>query len=90
MFARRARRLSDQTRLVLAVFQAEPETEVSGFDIIRKTKLWSGTLYPILARLESRGWLSSAWEELESKHAARPRRRLYKITELGAAEAATA
>ena len=43
----------------------------------------SGTLYPILARLESAKWLESRWEELDPSMAGRPRKRLYHITGLG-------
>lgn len=55
-----------------------------GFELSRVTGLKSGTLYPILARLESAGWLSSGWESAET--AGRPRRRYYRLT--GAGEAA--
>jgi PadR family transcriptional regulator, regulatory protein PadR len=42
--------------------------------------LGSGTLYPLLQRLENAGWLKSEWEEVDPSEAGRPRRRLYKLT----------
>ena len=60
-----------------------PETELSGAQIGRSTKLQSGTLYPILARLEQAHWLASRWEDGDPHTLGRPRRRLYWITPLG-------
>jgi DNA-binding PadR family transcriptional regulator len=40
----------------------------------------SGTIYPMLARLEKAGWLDSTWEKQGPKDEGRPRRRLYKLT----------
>lgn len=42
--------------------------------------LKSGTVYPLLARLEKAGWLESRWEEIDPAEAGRPRRRLYRLT----------
>jgi PadR family transcriptional regulator, regulatory protein PadR len=53
-------RLSSQTRKVLATLMSCPGDELSGAEI--GTKLASGTLYPILFRLEGAGWLQSRWE----------------------------
>ena len=64
--------------------------ELSGADISRATKLASGTLYPILFRLERAGWLESRWEDNDPKALGRPRRRLYRVTELGAQSARAA
>jgi DNA-binding PadR family transcriptional regulator len=44
-----------------------------------------GTLYKALGRLEERGLLRSHWEEPAAE--GRPRRRLYELTEEGAARA---
>jgi len=56
---------------------------MSGAEIARSTGLASGTLYPILFRLERSGWLSSHWEEINPSDVGRPRRRLYRLTGLG-------
>jgi PadR family transcriptional regulator len=76
-------RMTHAAMKVLGLFLKEPRRELSGADIIRQTKVFSGTLYPMLARLEETGWLTSAWEEVDPSEAGRPRRRLYRITALG-------
>src|SRR5436305_13854819 len=77
-------RLSAQTLRVLAALLTSPRDELSGAEIGREAKLASGTLYPILARLEQAGWLQSRWEVEEPTALGRPRRRFYKVTALGA------
>jgi DNA-binding PadR family transcriptional regulator len=68
---------------VLGVFMRNPRHELSGADLIRDLRSFSGTLYPLLARMEHAGWLTSAWEDVEASEVGRPRRRLYRITALG-------
>jgi PadR family transcriptional regulator PadR len=68
---------------ILAAFIENPRLEISGADIIKRTGMLSGTLYPILARFEREGLLSSRWEKEEPSDLGRPRRRLYQITALG-------
>lgn len=52
-----------------------------GFDIMDVTGLPSGTVYPILRRLDREGLLKSSWEEAaEAQKAQRPPRRYYAIT----------
>src|ERR1700686_1410900 len=62
----------------------------SGADISRATKVGPGTLYPMLARLEGSGWLSSGWEAIDPTVAGRPRRRFYKLTGVGQRKACAA
>jgi PadR family transcriptional regulator, regulatory protein PadR len=80
---RRSPQLTIQTIKVLGAFSSQPEAGLSGAEIGRATGLLSGTLYPILMRLEQAGWLESKWEEDEPHKLGRPRRRLYRITGLG-------
>jgi len=68
---------------VLGEFFNRPTVRISGIEISRSTGLASGTLYPILFRLEEAGWLDSEWEEVIPTQVKRPRRRLYCITALG-------
>ncbi|UVC08969.1 helix-turn-helix transcriptional regulator [Rhizobium sp. TH2] len=75
--------LTSQTRSVIAAFIERHGNGVSGAEIGRKTGLASGSLYPILARLEKAGWLTSEWETEEPSALGRPRRRLYKLTSEG-------
>ena len=65
---------------------AEPEP-IYGFDLLRRTRLKSGTLYPLLDRLETAGWVTSSWEEINTRAEGRPRRRFYRLTGEGAHEA---
>jgi PadR family transcriptional regulator PadR len=46
--------------------------------------LGSGTAYPILVVLEEHGILHSRWEADAPQMLGRPRRRLYRLTSLGA------
>ena len=57
-----------------------------GFDIMDATGLPSGTVYPILRRLDREGLLESAWEkQADAQREQRPPRRYYAITASGAA-----
>ena len=56
-----------------------------GFDIIDATGYPSGTVYPILRRLEEAGMLRSSWEPVSNARAEqRPPRRYYQVTAAGA------
>ena len=71
----------------LAVLRAVADGARYGLDIMERTDLPSGTVYPSLRRLEKRGWLSARWEERARADAeGRPRRRYYRLT--GAGESA--
>ena len=76
-------RLTSQTLKVLGVLMSPTKDGVSGAQIGRETELASGTLYPILLRLEQAGWLKSQWEDGDPSELGRPRRRLYRITGVG-------
>lgn len=79
-----------QRRLrVLSALLAWPDGEYYGWELAQRTGLRSGTLYPILSRLQRDGWLTSEWEDAGND---RPRRRCYRLTTEGcaAAEAAVA
>ena len=55
-----------------------------GFDLMRVTELPSGTVYPILRRLEGGGLVVSRWEnEGKAQEEGRPRRRYYEPTAAG-------
>lgn len=76
-------RLSHQTLQVLRLLLEEPRGSLAGSDILKRTRLLSGTLYPILLRLERAGWVESQWENLDPTEAGRPRRRYYSLTGVG-------
>lgn len=73
-----------QTQHVLREFLQDPGRELYGLEIIAATALPTGTIYPILARLEKLRWIESRWEDPDTaESASRPRRRYYKITAEG-------
>ncbi|HEV7898762.1 MAG TPA: PadR family transcriptional regulator [Planosporangium sp.] len=55
-----------------------------GLEIIKATGRPSGTVYPLLDRLERAGWVTSRWDEDDDRKG--PRRRLYALTPEGALE----
>ena len=83
-------RITGPTLKVLGALLSSGSAELSGAEISRATKLASGTLYPILFRLERAGWLESRWEDDDPKVLGRPRRRFYHATALGARNARAA
>jgi DNA-binding PadR family transcriptional regulator len=75
----------------LAVLQALADGYRYGFDIIERTGLPSGTVYPALASLTRRGMAKSRWEDEEvARSEGRPRRRYYDVTPEGRSELAEA
>jgi PadR family transcriptional regulator PadR len=80
-------RLTLHTQAVLAVLLSDMTADHYGLEISRKAELPSGTIYPILARLEKLGWVTSSWESVDPSAEGRPARRLYRLSELGAQRA---
>jgi len=74
-----------QTQLVLRELLDAGGAERYGLELVAGTELPSGTIYPILTRLERAGWAESMWED-PARHEAegRPRRRYYRLTRDGA------
>ncbi|WP_309116970.1 PadR family transcriptional regulator [Saccharothrix sp.] len=56
-----------------------------GLEIIKLTGRPSGSVYPLLDRLEQAGWVTSSWDDDADRRG--PRRRLYALTPDGAREA---
>ncbi len=71
------------TQAVIRVFLEDPSAPRYGFDIAREAGIATGSLYPILARLERLGWVESYWEEQGASDLGRPRRRYYRLTASG-------
>lgn len=80
------------TQRVLEALLDDPDRELYGLEIGEAAALRSGTVHPILARLEGYGWLASRWEDLDTSAEGRPARRYYRLTADGvqAARAALA
>ncbi len=80
--------LTYQTALVLAALAAGRH---HGFDIMDATDLPSGTVYPILRRLDEEGLARSRWErDALARKEQRPTRRYYELTAAGEARLADA
>ena len=77
-------RMTLATQLVLRAMLAEPTREMYGLQICQAAQLPSGTIHPILARLERLGWLESHWEDAVPQEEGRP---YYRLTEDGAERA---
>jgi PadR family transcriptional regulator, regulatory protein PadR len=74
---------------VLRVLLDHPNRAHYGLELSKRAALATGTIYPILTRLEQAGWVRSNWEDAEPSDAGRPRRRLYWLTDDGAEKAVT-
>lgn len=83
-------RLTAPTIKILGALLQVSSEGISGADISKTTGISSGTLYPILFRLEKAEWLTSEWEEGNPTELGRPRRRLYTMTSTGLLKARTA
>lgn len=71
-------RLTYPTALVL---QSLLDGHHHGFDIMDATGLPSGTVYPILRRLDAEGCVRSRWEkDGQARKEQRPPRRYYELT----------
>ena len=79
----RGPRMTIPTQLVLRALLVDPSEERYGVEIADAAGLASGTLHPILARLEGVGWLESRWEDVDPREAGRPARRYYRLTTNG-------
>ncbi len=78
------------TQLVLQALLADPDQELYGVELGEQAGLRSGTVHPILARLEGVGWLQSRWEDIDPRTEGRPARRYYRLTAEGARAAQAA
>ena len=68
-------RVTPATALVLeSLLSAE---RVWGLQIVKEAGKKPGTIYPILERLESSGWIDGEWDTEETRKG--PRRRYYRL-----------
>ncbi|MFI7547226.1 PadR family transcriptional regulator [Actinoplanes sp. NPDC049599] len=76
---------------VLATFIAAGGDELHGWAIIKTSKRGGPTVYKILERLTSMGWITARWEDLPAEPdpsaPIKPRRRYYRLTGEGATRA---
>jgi DNA-binding PadR family transcriptional regulator len=74
-------RLTGPLERVLGAFLTNPAAPRYGYDLMKVARLPSGTLYPLLARLEDQKLVTSAWET-PRQEGQRPRK-YYQLTSEG-------
>lgn len=79
----RQRALSQPAQRVLGFLLAAHGQWSHGYDIARAADVKSGTLYPLLIRLEAQGYLEAEWQA--AAKAGRPPRHAYRLTAAGRA-----
>lgn len=82
--ARRAQRRRDR-RALLVLWAIDGVGLTTALDIINITDLGSGSIYPVLVRLEAGGLVTSEWSHPQPLPDGKPRRRYYQVTEAGRA-----
>ena len=77
----RDRALSPVARNLLASLAGAGGEWSHGYDLCRRVGVKSGTLYPLLIRLERQGFMEAKW--LEPSLPGRPPRHAYRLTAAG-------
>jgi DNA-binding PadR family transcriptional regulator len=83
----RSRALSVAAKSVLAVLLQRAGGWSYGYDLAKVTGVKSGTLYPLLIRLEEKGFLETEWQP--PVEPGRPPRHAYRLTASGVEVART-
>lgn len=76
-------RMSLQTQAILAALLQDLTRQHYGLELAKAAGLPSGTIYPMLARLEREGWVESERENIDASAAGRRPRRYYRLTGAG-------
>lgn len=79
----RSRGPSKQMRLLLAALAEGPQQWRHGYELMKRTGILSGTLYPLLIRMTEQGLVEAEWREPEQP--GRPARHAYRLTAEGIA-----
>ena len=82
------RRISAETAAVLSVVLASPQRALYGLEIRERSGIASGSLYPILIRLEDRGVLQSERAKQKDPSTRGRPRTYYRLTASGRRAAA--
>src|ERR1700677_218346 len=64
---------------VLKIFLEDPAQPRYGLELMRRAGMASGSMYPLLARLEKAGWLTRGKEDIDPHAEGRPPRLHYTI-----------
>ena len=79
----RSRALSSQAWSLLSALAEAGQEWRHGYELAQSTGLRSGTLYPLLIRLEAQGYLAAEWQAPSTP--GRPPRHAYRLTPAGLA-----
>lgn len=77
----RSRSLSPHAKMVLSVLLNARGAWSYGYELARLADVKSGTLYPLLIRLELQGYLEAEWQP--PSDSGRPPRHAYRLTASG-------
>jgi PadR family transcriptional regulator, regulatory protein PadR len=77
----RTRTLSPQAQMILATLLDASGRWSHGYELARLANVKSGTLYPLLIRLEAQGYLEAEWQQ--PIEGGRPPRHAYRLTASG-------
>ena len=77
------RRPSKQMLKLLEALSTDPNDWRHGYDIMKETGIFSGTLYPLLMRMTEQGLVEAEWRE--PAQPGRPARHAYRLTMQGLA-----
>lgn len=77
----RKRALSNHARALLAALLEAGQRWSHGYELAGLTGIQSGTLYPLLIRLEAQGHLEAEWQQPAAS--GRPPRHAYRLTATG-------
>ncbi|MGO8957847.1 MAG: PadR family transcriptional regulator [Streptosporangiaceae bacterium] len=73
-------KLTKPLERVLRVFLADTSARHHGYELMKAARLQSGTLYPLLGRLQDQGLVTSEWEPPAGDAGGRPPRKYYQLT----------
>lgn len=76
-------RITLLTLKVLTAMVNDSTSKHYGYDLMQAAGISSGTLYPLLARLEKCNWITASWEDADPAQLGRGRRKYYELTERG-------
>ncbi|MFE3033016.1 PadR family transcriptional regulator [Streptomyces canus] len=76
-------RVTTTVAKTISAFLQDPDEPQYGMSLMEQTGLASGTLYPILMRLQKEGWLDVSVEQIDPAVEGRPRRKNYLLTQTG-------
>lgn len=77
----RKRALSNHARVLLGALADARGRWSHGYALSSRTGINSGTLYPLLIRLEAQGYLEAEWQQPSAS--GRPPRHAYRLTAAG-------